>query len=98
MKTGLTLSHNANFTSGASYAYLGEAVDINKWKSETSDATSIVEEAAFFDEASSLLPKKVGGLRFAPRLPEVPKDITSAERPDPATAGASRSPTTPLLP
>ena len=88
MKTGLTLSHNANFTSGANYAYLGEAVDINKWKSETGDATSIEEEAAFFDEASSLLPKKVGGLRFAPRLPEVTKDITSTERPNPATAGA----------
>ena len=30
----------------------------------------------------------MGGLRFAPRLPEVTKDITSTERPDPATAGA----------
>ena len=70
-KTGITFSHNATFSSGTHYAKVGENVTRDKWKELTGDATSIVEDVQFFDEESSLLPRAVGSLRFAPRQAEV---------------------------
>ena len=88
-KTGITFSHNATFSSGTHYAKVGENVTRDKWKELTGDATSIVEDVQFFDEESSLLPRAVGSLRFAPRQAEVTHDITGAERPSSlVTAGA----------
>ncbi len=77
-----TFSSNLSYTAGASFAELeGETLDLGAWTDKVSDASSQVAKVDFVDPTRALLPQDFSVLRFAPALPNVPRDILGAVRP-----------------